>query len=115
MATQKALIKTRPVWYKDVAPERQGLWTAGDSKWALARETGYGERTRVILKTGAVLDGVLGEERNRWDNKHAIALRIAGRKTQKWIPVRDIGVVWGDKGKPLTELLTQFIETHRGY
>lgn len=109
----KTLTDTKPSWYVGVAPERQGLWSAGDSRWQLGSQAGYAEQARVVLKDGTIIDGSMREERNRWDNKHALAMRVPGRKTQKWILVSDIATVWGDKGRPLVELLTEFInKTH---
>lgn len=110
----KTLTATKPSWYKDVPAERQGLWSAGDSKWQIAAQAGYGERVCIVLKDGTIVDGTMSEERNRWDNKHALAIRIPGRKTQKWIPRTDIAVIWGDKGRPLIEMLAEFIEKTHG-
>lgn len=109
----KSLKATKPAWYDAVSPERQGLWTAGDSKWHLGSQAGYAERACVVLKDGTVLDGRMGAERNRWDSKHSFAMRLPGRKSQKWVAVKDVAVIWGDKGRPLTELLTEYIERNR--
>lgn len=103
------LSKTQPAWHKKLAAEKQGLWTAGDSKFALAGQAFWSEPVRVVLKDGTVLDGTVGDERNRWDPKHALALRMPGRKSQKWVPVKDVAVVWGDKGPKLEDLLTEYI------
>ena len=103
------LTATRPDWYASVSPERQGLWAAGDSKWHIGAQAGYAERVRVVLKDGTILDGAVSDERNRWDSKHALAIRMRNRKTQKWIPVADIAVIWGDKGRPLADMLADYI------
>lgn len=105
-----ALSPTRPAWYSDVPAARQGLWSAGDHWSHLAGQTGYRDRVRIVLKDGSILDGFSDEERNRWDRrKHAVSLRITGRKTRKWVAVSDIAVVWADKGESLESLLTRAI------
>lgn len=107
------LTNTKPDWYAEAAPERQGLWSAGDHRRHLLVQAAYGERVRLVLKDGSVFDGTMGEHRDFWNPaKFAVALRIPGRKSQKWFPVRDIAVAWGDKGRPLVEMLADLIENH---
>jgi hypothetical protein len=107
------LSTTRPDWYDKLPVEQQGLWSLGDSRFYITAQTSYQGRVRIVLQDGTILDGTMSDERNRWDpNKHAIAIRMTGRKTQKWIPRNSIALIWADKGRPFTELLTKFLETH---
>lgn len=102
---------TRPDWHYDVPQSRQGHWVSTDSKWRISDGAGYGEPVRVVLKDGTVIDGIMHEERNRWDGKHAFAVaRIAGRKSRRWILVKDVAIIWGDKGRPIEELLTAVLK-----
>jgi len=109
----KTLIKTRPDWFTELPAERQGIWSTGDHWSHISGATSYGDKVRIVLKDGTILDGTMGDERNRWSPRHAIAIHIIGRKTQKWIPRTDIAVIWGDKGRPLIELISEYIQrTH---
>lgn len=114
-ATSVATV-TAPVWYDDVPADRQGIWNSGDSSFKIAGQTLNGHRIQVTLHDGTVFDGVMGGERNRWDgNKHAIAIRIQGRKSQKWIQRKTIASILADKGPKLEELLTSYILRNRSY
>lgn len=105
----KTLTATCPSWFTELPVKRQGTWSAGDHWSHIASATSWRDKVRIVLKDGSVFDGIMGGERNRWDSKHAVAIRIQGRKSQKWIARSDIAVIWGDKGRPLTELLEEFI------
>jgi len=102
---------TRPDWHYDVPQERQGHWEATDSRWRLSDGAGYAERVRVVLTDGTVIDGTMMEERYRWEpNRQAFAVAgIKGRKSRKWILRTDVAEIWGDKGRPLVELLGEYI------
>ena len=109
----KPLTAPRPAWFTALAVERQGTWSHGDHWSHITGATSWGDKVRIVLKDGTVFDGIMGGERNRWDAKHAVAIRIPGRKSQKWIARTDIAVIWGDKGRPLTELIAEYIvKTH---
>ena len=85
----------------------------GEPGSKLAHETGPSEPIRILLKSGDVIDGVYSGERARWDDdKHAVAVRLPKRKTQKWVSVEDIEAVWADKGPTLEEVVTEYILTH---
>ena len=98
---------TRPAWHYDVPQERQGHWESTDSRWRLNQGVSYGERVRVVLKDGSVIDGIMQEERHRWEpNRQSFAVAgIKGRKSRKWILLTDVAEIWGDKGRPIEELL----------
>jgi hypothetical protein len=103
--------KNRPSWHYDVPQERQGHWVATDSKWRISDGAGYAERVRVVLHDGTVIDGIMREERHRWDATHAFAVSdIPGRKSRRWVARRDVAEIWGDKGRPLEELLTAVLQ-----
>jgi len=102
---------TSPDWHYSVPQERQGHWEATDSRWRLSDGAGYAERVHVVLIDGTVIDGTMMEERYRWEpNRQAFAVAgIKGRKSRKWILRTDVAEIWGDKGRPLVELLGEYI------
>lgn len=111
----ETLTETRPEWHAALPVERQGLWSAGDRRLLLAGETSWNDKVRIVLKDGTIYDGTMGEERSRWDtSRHVVAIRIPGRRTQKWIHSTDIAIVWGDKGESFEALLTRFLTKQHG-
>lgn len=116
MSSTSTVTTVTPLWYDDIPVDRQGVWNSGDSSFKIAGQTLTGHRVQVTLHDGTVFDGVMGDERNRWDgNKHSIAIRIPGRKSQKWIPRNTIAHIFADKGPKLEELLTSYIIRNRSY
>ncbi len=97
--------ETQPSWYNRIPEERRGVWVESDGKRELSRVTLAGFPIRVILKNGDILDGEKGEERDRAGNHHDIAIRMDGRKTQKWIPEEEIAVAWTDRGPDLSNIM----------
>lgn len=116
MTVSTASAVTVPAWYDNVPADRQGSWTAGESSFKIAGQTLQGCRVAITLNDGTVFDGVMGGERNRWDgNKHSIAIRIPGRKSQKWILRKTIASILSDRGPKLEDLLTTYITRNRSY
>lgn len=104
---------TQPSWFLKLSEERQGSWTEQDGEKALSANTLSGFPIRMILKDGTILDGEKGEERDTFEGGHDIAIRLPGRKTQKWVPLDSIEAVWADKGPDLRDILSAFVEKVR--
>lgn len=105
--------ETQPSWYSSLPEERRALWTEQDGERALTQSTLSGFKMRMVLKDGTILDGEKGEERDTFDGGHDVAIRLPGRKTQKWVPENEIAVVWSDKGPDLRDILASFVEKIR--
>lgn len=101
--------ETQPNWYNHIPSERRGSWIQEDGRRELSRVTLAGFPIRVILKNGEILDGDKGEERDRAGQQHDIAIRMPGRKTQKWVPEEEIAVVWSDRGPDLSGIMDAFM------
>jgi len=104
---------TQPVWYEHIPAERRGLWTSNEGERALKSKTLSGYPLRVILKDGTILDGEMGEERHRAGGEYDIAIKLAGRKTQKWVTEGDIAVIWSDTGPDLRDILNSLVQALR--
>lgn len=105
--------ETQPSWFTKLSEERQGTWTEQDGEKALSANTLSGFPMRIILKDGTILDGEKGEERDTFEGGRDIAIRLPGRKTQKWVPEAEIATVWADKGPDLRDILAAFVEKVR--
>lgn len=104
--------ETQPTWFSLIPSERRALWTdSSDEK--LSQVTLNGFPMRVVLKDGTILDGDKGDERDNFEGGHDVAIRLPGRKTQKWIPMEDIAVVWADRGPDLRDVIAAFIDKLR--
>lgn len=104
---------TQPTWYDRIPAERRALWTADEGERALQAKTLTGFPVRLVLKDGTILDGDMGEERRRPGGEYDIAVKMAGRKTQKWVPEEEIAVVWSDSGPDLREILGALVQKLR--
>lgn len=105
--------ETQPQWYRDIPEDRRGVWTDRDKRSELSRLSLAGFPIRIVTKSGDILDGEKGEERERAGFKHDIALRMDGRKTQKWVPEEDIAVAWTDRGPNLNAILDMLVTAIR--
>lgn len=105
--------ETEPRWFAAIPEERRGIWTEKDGERALSENTLPGFPIRMVLKNGTILDGEKGEERDNFDGGHDVAIRLPGRKTQKWVPEEDIAVIWADKGPDLRDVMAAFVERMR--
>lgn len=104
---------TQPHWYERIPAERRGLWTSDDGERALQARTLAGFPVRLVLKDGTILDGDMGEDRHRAGGEYDIAVKLAGRKTQKWVSEDDIAVIWSDTGPDLRGILNELVQKLR--
>lgn len=104
---------TQPTWYDHIPAERRGLWSAEEGTRALQSKTLNGFPVRIVLKDGTILDGDMGEERTRAGGEYDVAVKLAGRKTQKWVPEEEIAVIWSDTGPDLRDILGALVQKLR--
>lgn len=101
-----------PEWFASVDPKRQGVFKAGDHKRVL-RGTLPGEKMRVVLKDGTVIDGTFKDDRDFWgaDSNYSIAVTPDGASRAKWVKVSDIDKAWFDGGPSMGDLVSEYVET----